>query len=232
MPKRRRPAPRRSPTPRGRVHAWKGLRVVVTAGPTREHLDDIRFLTNASTGLMGIELAHVARKKGAHVVLVLGPTHLDPPAGVEVQRVVSTADMLRATTLAAAGAHCLFFAAAPADFRPRRRRRGKPPREGPNQQHEFVATPDIAARLGRKKGDRVHVGFALEVEGGEPRARAKLARKNFDAIVLNGPANLGEGGGEIAWIAGDEAPTPLRASSKRALAREIVKRTGELLARR
>src|SRR5262245_24165835 len=102
------------------------IRVVVTAGPTREHLDDVRFLSNGSTGAMGIELARAARARGADVTLVLGPTHLAPPPGVRTVRVTTTDEMLAAARRAAARADLVFFAAAPADWRPAQRRAGKP----------------------------------------------------------------------------------------------------------
>ncbi|MFV1958427.1 MAG: phosphopantothenoylcysteine decarboxylase [Planctomycetota bacterium] len=201
---------------------WK---VLVTAGPTREHLDDVRFLSNASTGRMGILLAREAARRGAAVTLVLGPSSERRPPGVEIVDVVSTREMLDATREAARGADLVFFAAAPSDWRPLRRRKGKPAREGDGFTLALRPTEDVAATLGRRKGKRVHVGFALEVDGGERRARAKMARKRFDAIVLNTPANFGPGGGEIRWIPRWGETGSLPASSKRATARAIVSRS-------
>src|SRR6188508_326486 len=105
------------------------VRVVVTAGPTREHLDDVRFLSNASTGRMGWEIAAEARRRGAEATLVLGPTHLPDPDGVRTVRIVTTDELLAATRKAAADADLVVFAAAPADWKPAVRRKGKPPRE-------------------------------------------------------------------------------------------------------
>jgi phosphopantothenoylcysteine decarboxylase/phosphopantothenate--cysteine ligase len=207
-------------------------RVLITAGPTREHLDDVRFLTNASTGRLGVELARAAKRRGARVTLLLGPAEVEPPAGVETVRVTSTADLLAAARKAAPEADLVLFAAAPSDFRPARRARGKPPREAGERTLALVPTPDVAATLGRGKGRRVHVGFALEVRGGERRARAKLARKRFDAIVLNGPENVGAGGGEASWIAPGCAAEPLSTRSKAILARQVVSRAFALLAAR
>lgn len=207
------------------------LRVVITAGPTREFLDDVRFLSNASTGRMGVALARAAARSGHDVTLVLGPTALAAPPRVTTRRVVSTREMLAAAREAVRDADLVFFAAAPSDWTPRRRRRGKPAREGGGFALELVATPDIAAALARGKGRRVHVGFALEVGGGERRARAKLTRKRFDAIVLNSPANFGEGGGDAYWIEGDAAPHPLDAGSKARLAGQILRRGLALEAR-
>ncbi len=211
----------------------KGRRVVITAGPTREYLDDIRFLSNESTGRMGHALARLASRRGARVTLVLGPCSLPSLDGVRVVPVVSTRDLLVATRAAAADADIVLFAAAPSDFRPRTRRKGKPGREATGAiALDLVATPDVAAALGRGKGQRLHVGFALEVGGGEARARRKLARKRLDAIVLNGPANFGAGGGEAHWLPRGEPAVALRTSSKAVLARGILDRVERLLARR
>lgn len=207
----------------------RGLKVVVTSGPTREYLDGVRFLSNASTGRMGIALARAAARRGAAVTLILGPSAIEPPAGVETVAVVSTQDMLRDTRSAAAKADVVIFAAAPSDWRPVRRRRGKPPREDGAWSLDLTSTPDIAATLGRRKGRRVHVGFALEVGGGEPRARAKLERKGLDAIVLNGLENMGTGGGRADWIVEGAEASPLPTASKSALARAILDRLESLL---
>lgn len=209
-----------------------GCRVVITAGPTREYLDAIRFLSNASTGRMGIELARVARDRGATVTLVLGPTQLTAPTGVQVVDVVSTDDLLRETREAATDADVVVFSAAPSDYKPRRRRTGKPAREAGNPTLALVSTTDVAATLGKRKGDRVHVGFALEVAKGTKRAEAKRVRKNLDAIVLNGPENFGSGGGSARWIDATGVAEPLPNASKKALARAIFTRVGRLLATR
>ena len=209
-------------------------RVVVTAGPTREHLDDVRYLSNASTGRMGWELAREARRRGATVTLVLGPVDLPPLPGVTVVPVVSTRDLLAATRRAVRGADLVVFAAAPADWRPAVRARGKLKKDGRGRPRllQLVENPDVAATLGRTKGRRVHVGFALEVSHGLRHARGKLARKSFDAIVLNGPANLGAGGGDACWITPDAEPLPLPTGDKRATARAILDQAFALLGKR
>jgi len=202
------------------------LRVVVTAGPTREPLDDVRYLSNASTGRMGIELAREAHRRGARVTLVLGPTAEAPPRGVDVVRVETCRDMLTATRRAARTADLLVFAAAPADWRPAVRAKGKLKKDGSGRPRALtlVENPDIAATLGRTKGKRVHVGFALEVQRPFFFARRKLEKKRFDAIVLNSPANVGTGGGAVYWLTPDAEPLALAASDKRGVAKAIVAR--------
>lgn len=202
------------------------LRVVVTAGPTREPLDDVRYLSNASTGRMGIELAREARRRGARVTLVLGPTAEAPPPGVDVVRVETCRDMLTATRRAARAADVLVFAAAPADWRPAVRAKGKLKKDGSGRPRALtlVENPDIAATLGRTKGKRVHVGFALEVQRPFFFARRKLEKKRFDAIVLNSPANVGAGGGAVYWMTPGAEPRTLAARDKRGVAKAIVAR--------
>jgi phosphopantothenoylcysteine decarboxylase / phosphopantothenate---cysteine ligase len=203
------------------------LRVVVTAGPTREPLDDVRYLSNESTGRMGIELAREARRRGARVTLLLGPTPLAPPPGVALVRVGTTRELLAAARRAAKAADVVYFAAAPADWRPAKRARGKLKKDGSGRDVllRLVENPDVAATLGRAKGRRVHVGFALEVQRALPNARRKLLAKNFDAIVLNGPANVGGGGGRAWLLTRDAAPVALPTGDKRATARAILDRT-------
>lgn len=213
----------------GRTRTLRGRKVVITAGPTREYLDDIRFLSNASTGRMGYELARSAARRGATVVLVLGPNELPPLRAGKTVEVVSTADLLRETRAAAADADVVILAAAPADWKPATRRRGKPKREGGELTLSLRPTTDVARAIGRSKGTRIHIGFALEIGGGAARAKRKLERKFLDAIVLNGPANLGSGGGEALWIPAQGEPQALPTDSKSTLARAILDRVAALL---
>lgn len=210
------------------------VRVVVTAGPTREPMDDVRYLTNASTGRMGIEIAREARRRGARVTLVLGPTTEVPPERVDVVRVTTCREMLTAARRAVRGADLVVFAAAPADWRPATRVRGKLKKDGTGRPRglTLVENPDIAATLGRTKGVRVHVGFALEVQRPFFFARRKLQKKRFDAIVLNSPANVGRGGGAVYWIEPGAEPRRLAARDKAAVARDITARAFARLAGR
>ncbi len=176
----------------GAVGKWAGKRVIVTAGPTREHLDPVRVITNPSSGRMGYALAEAAHARGADVVLVSGPTELEPPGGVTTQHVESTEDLGRAVQTLMKGADALFMAAAPADFRPKTSAKTKRPRGDGALTLELEATPDILASLQRPKGCLV-VGFALETGNGLARARQKLQDKSLDFVVLNDALEPGAG---------------------------------------
>ena len=171
---------------------WTGKRVIVTAGPTREHLDPVRVLTNPSSGRMGYAIAEAAQARGAQVVLVSGPTELPPPGGVTVQRIESTEDLARAVQGLMKEADALFMAAAPADFRPKTTAKTKRPRGDGALTVELVATSDVLGSLKRPKGLLV-VGFALETGNGLARARQKLQDKSLDFVVLNDALEPGAG---------------------------------------
>jgi phosphopantothenoylcysteine decarboxylase / phosphopantothenate---cysteine ligase len=171
---------------------WVGRKVVVTAGPTREHLDPVRVITNPSSGRMGYALAEAALARGAEVVLVTGPTELPLPGAAAAVRVETTAEMGRAVQAVLKDAHVLFMAAAPADYRPLAPADRKRPRDGGRLSIELEATPDILAGLKRPKGCIV-VGFALETGDGLARAREKLQTKRLDFVVLNDALEPGAG---------------------------------------
>jgi phosphopantothenoylcysteine decarboxylase/phosphopantothenate--cysteine ligase len=167
------------------------MRILITAGPTREFLDSVRFLSNASTGRMGYALARAGARRGHDVVLVSGPVELPPPAGVRVVRVTSAGEMLAAARRAFARADVAIFAAAVCDYRPARRAATKRPKRRATWRPALEPTPDIAATLGRRKGRRITIGFALEDHAARAHAAAKLRRKYCDAIVLNHPQAIG-----------------------------------------
>jgi phosphopantothenoylcysteine decarboxylase/phosphopantothenate--cysteine ligase len=201
------------------------MRVLVTAGPTREHWDHVRFLSSASTGLMGIEVAKAAAAAGHEAVLVLGPTHLDAPEGprIRVRRIVSALEMLAACRAEWAACDALVATAAVADWRPAAPHEGKPEKAQSDETTlELVKNPDILAELAADKGARRVVGFALQVEDAEARARAKLAKKNLDAVVLDGPAALGADRADFRVILADGSARDFPATTKAELAREIV----------
>jgi phosphopantothenoylcysteine decarboxylase/phosphopantothenate--cysteine ligase len=171
---------------RGDASALRGRRVLVTAGPTREHLDPIRVVTNISSGRMGVALAADAGARGAEVVLLIGPTALPLPAGVRVERVESTADLAAAVARHLPEADVLLMAAAPADYRPEKPAAGKRARQEGALTVALVPTEDVleSTRTLRKPG-AVVVGFAYETDDGLAKARAKLTRKGLDLVVLN-----------------------------------------------
>lgn len=165
---------------------------LVTAGPTREYLDDVRFLSNASSGRMGYAIARAAARRGHTVHLVSGPVALPGPRGVTVHRVTSTQEMYEATAKLFAKSDVLIGAAAPVDYTPIRRIRGKAKKTGRPLTLELRPTADIVATLGRrKKRGQVVIAFALEVQHPLRNALAKLEKKNADAILLNSPAAMG-----------------------------------------
>ncbi|MET8370098.1 bifunctional phosphopantothenoylcysteine decarboxylase/phosphopantothenate--cysteine ligase CoaBC [Micromonospora profundi] len=165
-----------------------GRRVVVTAGGTREPLDPVRFLGNRSSGKQGYAFARAAVARGARVTLIAANVSLADPAGVDLVRVGSTAELREATLKASVEADAVVMAAAPADFRPATYATGKIKKsdDGVAPTIELVTNPDIAAELGqRKRPDQVLVVFAAETGDAEANARAKLARKRADLIVVN-----------------------------------------------
>lgn len=171
---------------RGTASPLRGRRVLVTAGPTREHLDPIRVVTNISSGRMGFALAADAYARGAEVTLLAGPTALTPPPGVRVERVETTADLAAAVARHLPETDVLLMAAAPADYRPDAPATGKRPRSDGPVSLTLHPTDDVleATRPHRKPG-AVIVGFAYETADGIARARAKLDRKGLDLVVLN-----------------------------------------------
>jgi phosphopantothenoylcysteine decarboxylase/phosphopantothenate--cysteine ligase len=212
-----------------------GRRIVISAGPTFEDLDPIRFIGNRSSGRMGYAIAAESARRGAHVVLVSGPTKLDPPAGALVERVRSAAEMAKAMITHAAGADAVVMAAAVADYTPERPLDSKMPKgEGPLQL-TLVRTRDILAELGRQRGDAplpVLVGFAAET--GDPRARAreKLRGKQVDLIVANDVSRADAGfdvetNAAVLISADGEVDTSVQLKSE--LASTIVDRIEQML---
>ena len=213
--------------PRGGFSARRSRRrVVVTAGPTREYVDPVRYLSNESTGKMGFEVAAAARRAGDEVVLVAGPVGLATPAGVRRVDVVSARDMLAATREAFEEADLLVMSAAVSDWRPRRRRRGKWREKDAGKDVaslELVRNPDILATLGRRKGERLVIGFALETGSGVARARAKLVRKRADYVVLNDETALGATRTTVTILGSDGSVRRMEDRTKRAVATALLR---------
>ncbi len=164
----------------------KGLHVVVTAGPTREYLDPVRFLSNPSTGQMGYALATAAQAAGAKVTLISGPVALEKPKRIKTIDVISAQEMARVTLRAAKTADIIIMSAAVADYQAARPKKQKMKKGSTALTLCLVRTPDILATLGkRKKADQFLVGFAAETKAVQKNARAKLKRKNCDMLIAN-----------------------------------------------
>lgn len=166
--------------------------VLITAGPTREKIDPVRYLTNRSSGRMGYALAEAALRRGARVLLVSGPTALAAPASAELTRVESTEQMREAVLNLLPQASIVIKTAAVSDYRPRSTARQKMKRKGP-MALELEPTPDILKDISLKKGTQILVGFAAETENVLENARQKLVSKNLDAIVVNDVSREGIG---------------------------------------
>jgi phosphopantothenoylcysteine decarboxylase / phosphopantothenate---cysteine ligase len=177
----------------GLRHDLAGQTVLITAGPTCEDIDPVRFLTNRSSGKMGYAIAEAAERRGAHVILVSGPTDLKAPNGVDWVPVRSSEQMRSAVRHRAAESTIIIMAAAVADYRPASAHTEKLKRGDGSITLTLEPTTDIIAELGREKGARILVGFAAETNNVAENARAKLTRKHADIIVANDVTQEGAG---------------------------------------
>jgi phosphopantothenoylcysteine decarboxylase/phosphopantothenate--cysteine ligase len=175
------------------VQDLAGETVLITAGPTQEPIDPVRYLSNRSSGKMGYALAEAARTRGAHVILISGPVALKAPAGVEVVGVRTAAEMRDAVFAHLAAATIVIKCAAVADFRPVAPAAQKMKKTGLGTSLELEPTADILAELGQRKGNRLLVGFAAETENVVDYARGKLVSKNCDLVVANQVGQAGSG---------------------------------------
>jgi len=177
------------------------MRILITAGPTREYLDDVRYLSNASSGRMGYAIAEAVLAAGHQAVLVSGPVMLTPPPGSEVHSVETTAELHDVCNRLFQDCDGAIATAAVCDYRPRARFPGKLAKTGVSLELELVETADVLADLGLQKGHRWLVGFALESdEFAHVNALRKLKHKNCDAIVLNRPTAIGSTTNQIEII--------------------------------
>ena len=177
----------------GLRHDFEGRTVLVTAGPTREDIDPVRFLTNRSSGKMGYALAEAALRRGANVTLVSGPTDLPAPEGADWVPVRTAEEMRSAVRERAADADIVIMAAAVSDYRLTAPHAQKVKRGGERLVLDLEPTPDILAELGREKTSRILVGFAAETDRVADNARDKLSRKGADIIVANDVTQQGAG---------------------------------------
>ena len=193
---------------------FAGQTILVTAGPTREALDPVRFLSNHSTGKMGYQIARAARERGAEVILVSGPTNLPDPPGVQVVRVVSAVEMHQAVLAVFDRADIVIKTAAVADYRPKEMAAGKIKKADGDLTLVLQRNPDILWELGQKKTHQLLIGFAAETDNLLAYAQEKLTKKNLDMIVANDIMEIGAGfGGETNKVtlltrAGEIYPLP------------------------
>jgi phosphopantothenoylcysteine decarboxylase/phosphopantothenate--cysteine ligase len=213
----------------------RGKSVLVTAGPTREPLDPVRFLSNYSSGKMGVAIASAAWRRGAHVTLVAGPLAVPVPVGVVHVHVESTTEMRDAVAARLPGTDVLVMSAAPADYQPTSKAGGKLKKTGNDRTLELQETPDIlvSTRDKRRPGSVV-VGFALETDDLLENAQRKLAGKGLDLVVLNAANEPDSGFGvdtnRVTLVQRDTpAPEQLPLLDKRDVAEVILDRVGGLL---
>ncbi len=205
----------------------EGETVLITAGPTQEPLDPVRYISNRSSGKMGYALAEEAASRGARVILVSGPVHLHPPANVEVVHVRTAAEMREKVFEHLNGADIVIKSAAVADFHLSRVPDQKVKKTAARISLELDPTPDILAELGRKKGDRLLIGFAAETQSLQQEARRKLESKNCDMVVGN---LVGEGTdsgfeseqNEVVLVTRTGETIALPRASKREIAGQIL----------
>lgn len=207
--------------------------VLVTAGPTQEPIDTVRFISNPSSGKMGYAIAEAARERGAEVILVSGPTSLTPPLGVRIHHVRTAHEMRQAVLGAYDMADAVIKAAAVSDYRPKRFIPYKVKKTEDAQTIELVRNPDILAELGRHKGKRVLVGFAAETEDLSSNAQKKVQAKHLDMIVANDVSDTQIGfrsdENKVLILHDDGRMEDLPLMSKRELAHAILSRVAERL---
>jgi len=210
----------------------RGKRVLVTAGPTREPLDPVRYLTNPSSGKMGYALAQVARRRGAEVTLVSGPSHLLPPHGVRAVQISTAQQMHQVVMEEFPKTDAVVMAAAVSDYRPRVSASTKIKKLSDSDSLELERTEDILRRLGKLKKGQILVGFAAETDNLVENAREKLRLKNLDFIVANdltaAHAGFASDTNEVTvlWPGGEVEKIPLE--TKEVIAAEILDRVERL----
>jgi phosphopantothenoylcysteine decarboxylase / phosphopantothenate---cysteine ligase len=202
-----------------------GETILITAGPTQEPLDPVRYLTNRSSGKMGYALAEEAASRGARVILVSGPVSLPEPRGVEMVHVRTAVEMRKAVMAHLDEAAVIIKAAAVADYQRMNPPRQKEKKTAARLSLELDPTPDILAEIGKKKGDRLLVGFAAETENLIEEARRKLESKNCDMVVANLVSQDGVGfesdENEVVLVMRTGESIPVRRAAKRVIAQRI-----------
>ena len=203
----------------------KGEKVLVTAGPTREAIDPVRFVSNASSGRMGFSIAKAARSRGAEVVLVSGPSYLPIPGGITHVPVVTAEEMLDASIRYFTQSTIVIMAAAVADYRPAKSYPTKVKKEATSLAIEMERTADVLKYMGsHKKNGQLLVGFALETDNVEENARKKLKEKNLDLVVANTPAGLDSDFNQVTILTPQGKKEELQPLKKEEVADRILDR--------
>lgn len=210
----------------------KAMRILVTAGPTREPLDPVRFISNYSTGAMGYAIAGAARERNHRVILVTGPTHLKPPPGIKVISITTAREMFEVVKAHLEKIDGVIMAAAVSDFRPAVYHPKKIKRKGPLKNLALRRNPDILYWLKQRKGDRMLVGFCMETEELIPNARKKLFAKKLDMIVANRIGRdlsaFGPGRTDVVIIGPDKQSRRLNNTTKEKVAGVLLDKIEEL----
>ncbi len=207
----------------------KKLKFVITAGPTREYLDPVRFITNASSGKIGYACAAAAQRRGHNVTLISGPVELRAPRGVKRVSVITNVEMDRAVREYYETCDCLIMTAAVGDYKPKRTARYKIKKQQDAYQLELVRTKDILAGLGKRKRNQILIGFAVQDRAARAHAKRKLLEKNLDAIVLNSPSAFGADKTDVEILIRDRDWQSFPAVAKTRLATHLVRLAENLI---
>jgi phosphopantothenoylcysteine decarboxylase/phosphopantothenate--cysteine ligase len=206
-----------------------GKTFLVTAGPTHEYLDPVRFISNASSGKMGYALAEVAERRGAEVILISGPTNIAPPKGVKTIFVESALDMEKEVLKHFPRCDVVIASAAVSDYRPEKREKEKIKSKIGKESVNLIRNPDILGQLGNQKGAKFLVGFALETRDLERNARGKLKRKNLDMIIANAPEVMNRDEATVKIFTRSEKKIFLRKMKKEKIAERILSELNEFM---
>jgi len=207
--------------------------LLVTAGPTREPIDDVRYLSNGASGILGIETALAARDVGWQVHLALGPVSSHPPLeGIHLHPFTTARDLEEISVELWSEVDSLVATAAVCDYRPAEKIDGKRKKSAGDWNLRLVRNPDVLAARGAEKGDRVLVGFALEATLDVEEALRKAVNKRLDLVLCNTPGNMGAAMGDYVWIEPGGHTDSLPAISKRELAQKLVEFIGTRVASR
>lgn len=198
------------------------LRYLLTAGPTREHLDPVRFISNAASGRLGIEMSRYLQDTEARVDLVLGPTSLSPPDRVSVKKVTTAEEMRTAVIESFSDIDVLVMTAAVCDLRPRDQYDTKREKQQFTGSITLESTPDILKEAGQMKTHQYLVGFTVGSENLEEAARRKRSEKNLDLMIANAPSAMGAREQDALLVAPDEEARQIPADSKKNLARALI----------